>query len=261
MENGPENEMMRTYPLEGGQNFRDLGGYPAAGGKRVAWGKVFRSGTLAHLTNADQSLLASLDIRFICDLRTNRERDNFPSRWMEEHAAEFWARDDDKSGANLAAVLSGSDADAALMHAMMVDLYMRLPFEQAAAYAELLKRIASGHLPVLFHCSAGKDRTGVLSAILLDILGVGRAAIMEDYVISDDHYDRLYEMLVRDRRLHGIELIDPDRLSPLLRADPDYLTAMFDAIESVHGSTECYAQDVLDLSTEAIGRIRAELLA
>lgn len=254
--NAPE----RTLRLPGGHNFRDLGGYPTADGSRVAWRKVFRSGTLANLTALDHEALRALGIRFICDLRTNRERRHYPTRWMNDHAIEIWARDYDHSSADLSAALSGANPDADAARAAMKDLYRRLPYEQSPAYAELLRRLADGQAPLLFHCSAGKDRTGILGAVLLDLLGVDRATVIEDYALSEAHFDRLVEMFVRDRNIHDIDTSNERNFSPLLRADPAYVEATFEILEEAHGGTEGYVRDVLGLSQAEIGTIRTLLL-
>ena len=251
---------MRTYTLSGGHNFRDMGGYPATAGKSVAWGRLFRSGTLANLTDEDHDTIETLDIRFICDLRTTRERSNYPTRWLAEHAAEFWSRDYDMSDANLYAAVNSPDGNTAEVRETMLRLYRTLPYEQAASYSELLKRIAAGHVPVLFHCSAGKDRTGVFGALILDLLGVDRDVTIADYVLTDEHYDNLFAMFLRDRKLHDIESIDPVLIDPLLRADADYIEAMFAEVERRHGSTEAYAIEALGITPAEIAQIRAALL-
>ena len=255
-ESSPE----RTLQLGGGHNFRDLGGYPVAGGGRIAWRKVFRSGTLANLTEADHEQLRALGIRFICDLRTNRERRGYPTRWMQDHAIEIWARDYDHSSADLASALAGPDPDAAAARSAIKDFYRRLPYEQSPSYAELLRRLAQGQVPLVFHCSAGKDRTGILGAILLDLLGVDRATVLEDYTLSEMHYERLVDMFLRDRAIHDFDTVDEERFSPLLRADPEYVQACFEVLHETHGDTETYVRDVLGLTAQEITAIRTLLL-
>lgn len=261
MTDGQVAEPERTLQLAGGHNFRDLGGYSTADGGQVAWRKVFRSGTLANLTAIDHEELRSLGIRFICDLRTNRERRSYPTRWMEDHAIEIWARDYDHSTADLAAALSSPNPDAGAARAAIKDFYRRLPYEQSPSYAELLRRLAGGQVPLLFHCSAGKDRTGILGAVLLDLLGVERAVVIEDYSLSDAHFDRLVDMFVRDRHIHDIGTTDVESYSPLLRADPAYLEAMFEILQEAHGGTEGYVRDVLGLSAAEIAAIRLLLVS
>lgn len=251
---------IRTYELAGGHNFRDLGGYPTADGRMVAWERVFRSGTLANLTDADHAALRDLGVAFICDFRTNRERTHYPSNWMPDGGTETWIHDHERSSADLVSVIAGPRPDPDAARALIVDLYRQIPYDQAKAYGELLRRIADDQLPVLFHCSAGKDRTGVFGGVLLDLLGVERETILRDYAMSDEHYDALFQMFLRDRRIHDFETVDPERIAPLLRADPDYLTTTFAHLDAEHGGTEAYVRDVLGIDAEALARIRANLL-
>lgn len=255
-----ESGLERSLPLVGGHNFRDLGGYAVSHGGQVAWRKVFRSGTLANLTAGDHDVLSSLGIRFICDLRTNRERTAFPTRWMQDHAIEIWSRDYDHSSADFAAALEGIDPNLDAARALVKDFYRRLPYEQSSAYAELMRRLALGQVPLLFHCSAGKDRTGIFGAILLDLLGVERHTVIEDYVLSNDQYEQLVDMFARDRHIHDLEQLEPERYEPLLLADPAYLQATFAFLEETHGNTEKYVHDVLGISSGEIAAIRALLV-
>jgi protein-tyrosine phosphatase len=258
--NPPLPAATRTYALAGGHNFRDMGGYRTADGRTVAWGRIFRSGTLAHLTDEDHALMAPLGVRLVFDLRTNRERSAYPTRWIEGHETELWSRDHEISRADLASVVANSEPGSAAAHEMTLSLYRRLPFEQSESYSELMKRIAIGQVPLVFHCSAGKDRTGVFGAVLLDLLGVDRRTIVSDYVLSDEHYDALRAMFVRDRKIHDMGAIDLDRLAPLLYARPEYLETAFEEISERHGSTAGYAMDVLGLNEAEIEAIRGQLL-
>jgi protein-tyrosine phosphatase len=252
------NEDRRFMPLAGGHNFRDLGGYATEDGRHVAPGRLFRSGTLAYLTDDDHEMLRGAGIRLICDLRTNRERNAYPTRWITAAATEIWAHDHDMSTADLVSVTAAPDPGAA--RAIILGLYRRLPYEQAPGFRELLARIAADEMPIVFHCSAGKDRTGSFAAILLALLEVDRATVRADYALSDRCYDQLCAMFVRDRRIHDLEDLRIDRIAPMLRADPAYLDAMFDEIERRHGTVEVYARDILGVAPEMLTRIRENLL-
>lgn len=251
---------IRTYTLAGGHNFRDMGGYATADGRSVQWRMLFRSGTLNRLTRDDLEALAPLGIRLIFDLRTNREREAFPTRWHVSPKVERWSRDHEISRADLAAVVESSEPGSRAALDMTLALYRKLPFEQAESYAELLRRIADRQLPVVFHCSAGKDRTGAFAAILLTLLGVDRKIIFEDYELTDECYDQLCEMFMRDRKIHDMEHVDIDRLAPLLRAQPTYLEAMLVEIEERHGTVAGYVRNVLGIEDSIIERVREALL-
>ncbi|HET8882535.1 MAG TPA: tyrosine-protein phosphatase [Solimonas sp.] len=248
---------VRVPPLEGGRNFRDLGGYPAHGGRHVRWGRLYRSGSMAELTAADCETLAGLGIRLVCDLRTTGEREAMPSRWPGDTGTVCWSRDYGTSFGDLRTLLQAGVPRADQVRERMHAAYRRLPFEQAPAYRELFARLAAGELPVVFHCTAGKDRTGIAAALILDALGVPRERIVEDYVLTDALLAGHHATIGRQRLLGALS---PDVLQAILGSDPEYLHAAFAAIEREHGDTGHYLREALGIDTDALTAIRAHLL-
>lgn len=163
----------RELPLAKGSNFRDLGGYKGAGGKTVRWAKVFRSGALPLLTEQDYTLLGGLDIGTIVDLRSLEER--------EVAATQL----DDRTGALF---ISNDYSLKPLMANMgsMKGEYVYTGMEKLLApqYRSLFKRLLADDGAVMYHCSAGQDRTGIASALILSALGVDRETILADYHLS-----------------------------------------------------------------------------
>ena len=158
----------RVLPLEGGRNFRDLGGYATADGGRVKWGRLYRSGSMARLTVADYDYLSKLGIRVVCDLRTTEERHAEPNKWQEIAQLSYWTRDYTMSFGELRRLMASDLATAEQAKAAMLGVYQQLPFEQAPSYRELFRRLAGGELPLAFNCSAGKDRAGTAAALTLE---------------------------------------------------------------------------------------------
>ncbi len=257
----------RLLPLEGGRNFRDLGGYVTADGRRVRGGRLYRSGVLTYLTAADHRLLADKGIRVICDLRTQHERQREPSQWPDASAVQLvW--DYDPRHTSLRNYL---DADAELtaeaMRDCMLKLYRHLPTLLRPQFAALFAQLAADKTPALFHCSAGKDRTGIAAALILSLLGAPRATIVADYALTNDCID-LEEHL---QRRHGSSLGVGDNLAlfphldratrrPLIDASPDYLLAALGQIEEDLGSVDNYLREDLGVSADVANRIRANLL-
>ncbi|MDM7927127.1 tyrosine-protein phosphatase [Blastomonas fulva] len=163
----------RELPLAKGSNFRDLGGYKGAGGKTVRWGKVFRSGALPLLTEEDYALLGGLNLGTIVDLRSLEER--------EVAATQL----DDRTGALF---ISNDYSLKPLMANMgsMKGEYVYTGMEKLLApqYRSLFKRLLADDGAVMYHCSAGQDRTGIASALILSALGVDRETILADYHLS-----------------------------------------------------------------------------
>lgn len=142
------------------------------------------------------------------------------------------------------------------MRETMLALYRALPFDQAESFSRLLRLIAAGELPLLFNCAAGKDRTGVFAALLLDLLGVSRDVIVADYLLSNAYFDGARQRFLTS---YGRDDIDPDVWEPLLRVEGEYLDACFAEIELRHGGTKGYLA-WLGLSRADIAAIRSHLL-
>jgi protein-tyrosine phosphatase len=251
----------RLIPLEGGLNFRDLGGYRTGSGRRVKRGRLFRSGSLSGLTPAASDKVLALGVRTICDLRTTPERTSEPNRWAEAAQLGYWSRDYEASFGELRRIMGQDLPTAELAKAGMVAGYGQLPYEQAPAYRELFHRIGARELPLIFHCSAGKDRAGTAAALILSALGVPRETVVADYLLSDQ--------LARDRilarnRQHGegspTSRLAPEVLRVVLGADASYLAAAFASIEARSGSLEGYLADELGVGQSMLDEIRALLL-
>ncbi len=250
----------RILHLAGGHNFRDIGGYVTADGQRVASGKVFRSANLARLTDEDHDLIAALNIRVIFDLRDNRERKRRPSRHAKNARYEVWERDHTGSTADLIAALSAAGATAETSHQKMVDIYKHLAYEQAESYTELFRRIAKGDLPLLFHCAAGKDRTGVAAALLLDVLGVPRETVVQDYLLTEHFFEHNIAIVMTDFDSHALNGVEQAIWAPMMHAERDYIETMFATIEAKHGSVKGFLHEAIGLSDAELDAVRGALL-
>jgi protein-tyrosine phosphatase len=258
--------VQRVIPLAGGRNFRDLGGYTTTDGHRVRWGRVFRSGVMSYLTDHDHDYLRPMGIRTICDFRTLRERRREPIRWGSAHP-DILEWDYDAHGVSLRADLTGTDFSPEIARSTMCTLYRRIPILFRTQYAALFDRLACGYLPLVFNCSAGKDRTGMAAALLLSSLGVPREQIMADYVLTDSVVDLEKEMFAHSKGSVALgddhsylQSVGHESRTPLLKALPEYLDAGFDQIEMDHGSVADFIRDVLGVSGEKLLRLRDHLL-
>jgi protein-tyrosine phosphatase len=250
----------RILPIETGHNFRDIGGYTAADGRRVKWRKIYRSGYMSHIAGDDIAQLQALDIDTICDFRTNSERKHRPTLWHSDSKTELWARDYDFSSGAFFDVADRSMLSASQMRSAMILLYEHLPFAQAQSYREMFARIATGRVPLLFNCSAGKDRTGVAAALLLSLLGVDYDVIEQDYMLTNERMDGLIAFMEKEPKYSKYVTERKADAMPLLRAETEYLSTSFKAIETKHGSVEAYIQNELGLSHGDIAAVKAELL-
>ena len=242
--------------LEGGLNFRDLGGATGADGRRVRRGRIYRSGTMSDLTAADQARLAALGIRTVFDLRSNRERERMPFAPAAAWPVSYWSRDYLHSGADTRSLQERADEDPRHTREMMVGVYRRIAYEQADSYRALFAKLAAGELPLVFNCAAGKDRTGVAAILLLDALGVSREAVLADYLATNRVVDQLWD------RLRTGYVDDKGRAfwEPLFSCETGYVDAFYETLARDHGSLSDYRAEVLGVDAAMIAALRGHLL-
>ncbi|MGA5131120.1 tyrosine-protein phosphatase [Streptomyces olivoreticuli] len=250
--------------LAGVRNFRDLGGLPAADGRRVRPGVLFRSGHLAHATEEDRRFLDTLGLHTVLDFRNAADIEldgpdvellgvrnvNIPLN-DPAHGTEFWklvrARDLDR----LREVLAGTrGAD------RMCTSYREIITTRTAEHGRVLALLADDAVPALMHCAAGKDRAGLSIAVTLLALGVPREAIEADYLESNAPHRR-YRM----RRPQAAEPPEiTELLSPMFEARAEYLAAAFTVIEETWGTADRYLAEGLGVTTAVRERLRQRLL-
>jgi protein-tyrosine phosphatase len=169
----------RWVAFEQCTNFRDLGGYPTGDGRQTRWELVFRSGLLHQLSEADLVSFGRLGIRAVFDLRSIGERQAGPSPVKSVHLPLA----EDMATYELMGIFTVSDAHQA-EHAVL-ELYMATLHRRAAILGDLFRRLSEpANLPAVFHCTAGKDRTGLAAALLLSALGADRETVVEDYALT-----------------------------------------------------------------------------
>lgn len=169
----------RLVPLSGAFNFRDLGGYRAADGRTTRWGRLFRSDTLHELTDSDVAVLRSLGLSTVVDLRTSRELERTGRGPLAPEPMAFHHLSLIKEGGGEAMAAPVEEGDD------LAERYLWYLEVGRTALVDALTLLSDqANLPLVFHCAAGKDRTGVLAALVLDILGVDAQVIVADYVIT-----------------------------------------------------------------------------
>ncbi|MBM3595655.1 MAG: tyrosine-protein phosphatase [Alphaproteobacteria bacterium] len=253
----------RLLPLEGGVNFRDIGGYPAAYGRRVKWGRLFRSGTMARLTEADRAHLAERGIRTVIDFRTESEHAHEPNEWGMGLGEGYWRRPHDETFGNwsdLDPARLGTERDA---EKVLEAGFRKLPEQQAQAYAEMFRRLAAGHVPAVIHCTAGKDRTGGGAALILAMLGVPREHIVADFLLTQRAFKAPTALSGArrnpDPKYQRFAEMKREVLAVFSSSRPSFIAAFLDSLDAQHGGIENYAA-TLGFTAADREAIRAGLL-
>lgn len=250
----------RRLLLEGAVNFRDLGGLKAADGRTVRWGRLFRSDVLTRLTDADYARLNGLGITLVCDLRGRDERRDAPTVWANGSPTFILAPlTEDAQGRSTTSVvgaLASGSMTLAQGQQAFEDFYARIAIDSAAKIGVVMRTIAAAETPALFHCTGGRDRTGLIAALTLEMLGVPREAILADYVASNRY-------LAERGPLAPMAGLPPERaklLADVLELQPRYLNAVFARIEATHGNVATYRRQALGLDDDDVAALRARLL-
>jgi len=248
----------RLLPLEGGVNFRDLGGYATVDGRQVRRGLLYRSGSMAGLTEKDHDYLRQLDIAVIADFRSTEERLREPTRWPEgEEPIRRLERDYDLEFGEVVAVLRGApDPEAA--RAAFASFYRRLPRDFADQYRAMFAEMVAGNTPLAFNCSAGKDRTGVAAALILTALGVPRETVTEDYLLSNRYYKPKApaDGAAQDPAAQLFARLPPEVVAVFMGVDAQFLDAAFAGMTEEYGSVEGYLEQAIGLDAASRETLR-----
>lgn len=244
-------------PLEGALNLRDLGGWTADGGT-VGWGRLYRCDRLSELTPADLETLDRLGVGTVIDLRHAGEVAADVSRlWPEvtTHVNIALAGDLADQRTFIERALAG-DLDG-ITDADVGNDYIQILQAHAADYGRAIT-LAVRQAPSLFHCTAGKDRTGLFAMLVLGTLGVSRQDILTDFTLSNVYRaERRIEALRPMFAEHGL---DVEVFRPALSAPQLAMEMAIDWIDEVHGSAVGYLVDSAGLPGEMIAEIRAALI-
>jgi protein-tyrosine phosphatase len=244
----------RSLHLRTARNFRDVGGYRTTDGRWVRMGLAYRSDQLDRLSDADLAKIAALGPALVADLRTDAERrsgaDRLPAN-AQPLVADVMAGTPPPA-ASLMHATSPSDTIAFLTNANQQFVSGASAHD---AYHLLMTRLADSDGVDVYHCTAGKDRTGWASAVLLKILGVPQPTIMEDYLASNRY------LAEKNRTMFAS--LPPERvtvLEPVMTVRASYLEAAFAEVELRYGAFERYLSDGLHLDAETLARLRARFL-
>ncbi|MGW2561850.1 tyrosine-protein phosphatase [Streptomyces sp. NPDC001514] len=264
---------MTAIPAATVANLRDLGSTPLSGGRVVRSGLLLRSGPLDRLDPPADPVVAELGIRTVVDFRTQGERRARPDHvppggrlLVADVLADFLASGALPAAARLREVLTDPEVaeqelSGGRAHAMFAETYRALVSTESArlGYGAFLRELADPESgTVLFHCTAGKDRTGWATTVVLSLLGADAATIEAEYLSVNPAVRHAFAPLVEGFTAQGG---DPEIALAVVGVRPDYLAAAFDEVTRRHGSMERYVREGLGVPDETAERIRERLTA
>ncbi|MDI2127783.1 tyrosine-protein phosphatase [Yinghuangia seranimata] len=258
----------RAVGEQGALNTRDLGGYRTSWGLTVKYGQVFRSDGLGRLTDAGVAKLGSLGLNTAYDFRVDGEiGSNGPNKLPAGVSSQSVPLSD--GGVVGLVVQAVSSGDPVKQQALLGDGKAAKFLEDVnrsfvddpakrAQFGTVLKAIANGD-KVLFNCSAGKDRTGWMAAVVLTALGVDKDTVYRDYLASNDYLKPSIDATLNGMVASGA-LKDPELVRPLLGVQASYLDAAFDEVRAVYGSFDAYLRDGLGIDGLTLAQLKLRLL-
>jgi protein tyrosine/serine phosphatase len=240
--------MQRQISLEGCLNFRDLGGYPTASGGRVRWRRVFRSDALHGVTPNDVACLRAIGITAVIDLRSTAElRADGDGPLQREGIAHHHVP-----------LFDGKTVWPVERPATVTlsDRYWLLAEYAKDKIATVLSKLAASAGPAVYHCAAGKDRTGVVSAVLLGVLDVPDEVIVADYVATRENLDAIVAKLQTMESYKAVLSALPE---DTLHAEAETMIALLERIRTEYGGMRAYAQ-AAGVTPDALETLRCRLV-
>lgn len=252
----------RRLPFEGTKNFRDMGGYHTRNGRRIKWGMLYRSGRLSELSETDQQYFSGLNISLICDFRREDEQVRSPSRLPKENNVTIVDLPIVAgSSKNFLERIERGKADRDDMMNVMNDIYQDFAENQAHRYAEMFRCLLENEDGAsLIHCTAGKDRTGFGTALILYALGIDDDTVMQDYLLTRRYFPVETEMQLMALKYEIPADIYLEVMRPVFEVHPVYLQTALNAIEKKYGSMDNYMEQALGLTRDMRNELMEKFL-
>jgi len=258
-----ERAQFRHLPIQGAPNFRDLGGYKTSDGSTVKWGMLYRTDALNDLTSNDQRYLERLNIKRIVDFRLLEEAGDAPDKLPPSLAPLYKPMPVMFNGQNyndfVKRVMKG-DTEGLHLDKLLVDANRLFVEQGSPIFREWLHGLVQTDGAQVFHCTAGKDRTGFAAAIFLLSLGVPKETVMQDYLLSNQNLQKKNESALWKMRIFSLGRADTQGVQHLMGVEPAYLQSAFDTMEKQYGSIDNYLREALGVDDEFRAQLRARYL-
>jgi len=255
----------REITLDGGINFRDLGGYKTLDGRQVQWRRLLRCGHLRNITDADAEVLQALGLSHLHDFRREEERSRMVNRELPITVYSDYSMSIGSMPRFWEMLGAGELSDEA-SHNLVRGAYAACLEEVTPLYRRFFERLVDDlsdpKSATLFHCMAGKDRTGLAAALILSALNVPRETIVQDYMLTLKYYDTESLMDLIEGHLidAGTKHWQRSWLEPYCSVHADNINAFFHAVEDQYGDVECFLSEGLGMTADARALLNARLL-
>jgi len=244
----------RRIALDGASNFRDLGGIRTEDGRYVKWGKIFRANRLSDLSKTDLRTLNYLDLKVVADFRYEVESRKHPDK-VPTSAKYFQYPIGDKEGTRYLEMKTKvrQGATAPEVKEMFIGIMGEFADSGTVFFQPVIDHLLAEEVPLVFHCSGGKDRTGYMSAMILSAVGVDRKTIMNEYLMSNFYLYQDNRSNYRKGRLVGI---DKEVLASGFLVKEAYMNKVWEVIDKKYGGTDQYLEEKYGLTNEKREKLR-----
>ncbi len=249
--------MERFINIKGAYNVRDIGGYQTQDGGTIKWKKLYRSGKISRIKASENEKMAAMNIQTICDFRTFAEQAASPDQWFQMETIKHCPLPIGEGRLDqpdwLVKASKGTGKDSHLYKANRS--YVLKNAHRLREFFEIL--LDETNYPILYHCTAGKDRTGFATVLLLTALGVDRETIVEDYLLTNDYLDKYFWKELKQNIKDDAYI---ETIKPILIADALYLEGAFDVIQERYGTVHDFLEKELNIRTTEIQRLKSILV-
>jgi protein-tyrosine phosphatase len=250
----------RRPVVEGCPNLRDLGGYETTDGRRVRWGRIFRSSNLARLSDKGLEQLKRLGIRLVCDFRTEAEAAKLPNRFPDSPAVDYTRlpiQHGDFEPTSVFDRIQQGDYNW-ISEDFMIQGYIESLERHADVWARVFTLLSDArNRPLLFHCTGGKDRTGAAAALILLALGVPEETVVRDYGLSDGYNADVRRTIYDRLRPLGVDI---SKVEPYFTAPESRIRALLKYVDERYGSAVGYLKGKVGVSAALLNRLKEDLL-
>lgn len=250
--------MNRHIDIKGGYNIRDLGGYRTKDDLTIRWRKIFRSGLITHIPDKALEKTKDLRLKTICDFRAEDEQSANPDKWYNLDQIKKFSFPIGHGRPDMFDWITDEELTEGDNHHLYKSnrSYVLSYADRYRAFFKVL--LDEKNYPILFHCTAGKDRTGFAALLLLTALGVDQNTIIKDYLLTNVYLEEFAEMI--SKRIALEKKLDPSKVKSIFLARESYIKGALDAIYDHHGSITNFLKNEIKIDEPEIKQLKSILL-